>query len=292
LTSLNTTVSTNHAVSSLQGVSPQIVAADNQGKPVIIVHNLRKTYWLGQTPVYALRGVSLEVSRGEFVAVMGPSGSGKSTFMNQLGCLDTPTSGEYWLDGKLVSQLSPRELAIVRNRLIGFIFQGFNLLSRASALHNVELPMIYAGLRKELRISRARRALQLVGLGARLDHVPSQLSGGQQQRVAIARSLVNGPSIILADEPTGNLDSRTSVEIMAILQLLNQQGLTIVLVTHEPDIAEYTSRRVTFRDGRLIQDEPVQSPRDALTEWAALAPATPAITARASTERKTSDVHH
>jgi putative ABC transport system ATP-binding protein len=292
LTSLQNTATTNHTVSSPQGVSPQIVAADNQGKPVIIVHNLRKTYWLGQTPVYALRGVSLEVSRGEFVAVMGPSGSGKSTFMNQLGCLDTPTSGDYWLDSRLVSQMSPRELAIVRNRLIGFIFQGFNLLSRASALHNVELPMIYAGLRKELRTSRAKRALQLVGLGARLDHMPSQLSGGQQQRVAIARSLVNGPSIILADEPTGNLDSRTSVEIMAILQLLNQQGLTIVLVTHEPDIAQYTSRRVTFRDGRLIRDEPVQSPRDALAEWAALAPATPAITAQASTERKTPDVHH
>ena len=269
-------------------VTPRIVNADNQGKPVIVVHDLRKTYWLGQTPVYALRGVSLEVSRGEFVAVMGPSGSGKSTFMNLIGCLDHPTQGDYWLDGKLVSRMSTQELAIARNRLIGFVFQGFNLLSRASALHNVELPMIYGGLTKKLRERRARQALQLVGLGARMDHLPSQLSGGQQQRVAIARSLVNSPSLLLADEPTGNLDSRTSIEVMAILQLLNQQGLTIVLVTHEPDIAEYTSRRITFRDGRLIQDEPVQSLRDAQVEWVALAPQDAVKTSQVSKERNTS----
>ena len=272
--------------------SPRIVNADNQGKPVIVVHNLHKTYWLGQTPVHALRGVSLEVSRGEFVAVMGPSGSGKSTFMNLIGCLDRPTQGEYWLAGKLVSHMSNQELATVRNRLIGFVFQGFNLLSRASALHNVELPMVYGGLTKELRERRARQALQLVGLGTRMDHLPSQLSGGQQQRVAIARSLVNSPSLLLADEPTGNLDSRTSIEVMAILQALNQQGLTIVLVTHEPDIAEYTSRRVTFRDGRLLRDEPVQSPRDAQAEWAALAPADPEKTSQARKEGNTSHVRN
>ncbi len=288
MTSLQNTALTNHTVSSSQGTSPRLVNADNQGKPVIVIHNLRKTYWLGQTPVHALRGVSLEVSRGEFVAVMGPSGSGKSTFMNLIGCLDRPTQGEYWLDGKLVSHMSTQELATARNRLIGFVFQGFNLLSRASALHNVELPMIYGGLTKELRERRARQALQLVGLGSRMDHLPSQLSGGQQQRVAIARSLVNSPSLLLADEPTGNLYSRTSFEVMAILQLLNQQGITIILVTHEPDIAEFTSRQVTFRDGRLLRDEPVLNPRDAQAEWAAaLAPAVK--TPQASKERKTPD---
>jgi putative ABC transport system ATP-binding protein len=254
---------------------PRIVAADNQAKPVIVVHNLVKTYMLGQTRVNALRGISLEISPGEFVAVRGPSGSGKSTFMNIVGCLDRPTQGEYWLTGKPVSRMSIAELAIVRNRLIGFIFQGFNLLSRASALSNVELPMIYAGLTKELRVSRATQALQMVGLGTRLDHKPSQLSGGQQQRVAIARSLVNSPSLILADEPTGNLDSRTSVEVMGIMQSLNRQGLTIILVTHEPDIAEYASRQITFRDGRLVKDEAVRQPRDAQAEWAVLSQQNP-----------------
>ncbi len=254
---------------------PSLVEADNRGKPVIVVHNLHKTYWLGQTPVPALRGVSLEVSPGEFVAVMGPSGSGKSTFMNLIGCLDQPSRGEYRLAGKLVSRMSNRELATVRNRLIGFVFQGFNLLSRASAQSNVELPMIYGGLTKELREHRARQALRLVGLGSRMDHKPAELSGGQQQRVAIARALVNSPSLLLADEPTGNLDSRTSVEVMAILQALNQQGLTIVLVTHEPDIAEYATRQITFRDGRLLRDEPVLHPRDAQAEWAVLAPQDP-----------------
>jgi putative ABC transport system ATP-binding protein len=274
-------------IASSAGVaSPRIVNADNHGKPVIVVHNLRKTYWLGQTPVHALRGVSLEVAPGEFVAVMGPSGSGKSTFMNLIGCLDRPSQGEYLLAGKLVSHMSNQELATVRNRLIGFVFQGFNLLSRASALHNVELPMVYGGLTKELRERRARQALQLVGLGTRMDHLPSQLSGGQQQRVAIARSLVNSPSLLLADEPTGNLDSRTSIEVMAILQALNQQGLTIVLVTHEPDIAEYTTRRVTFRDGRLLRDEPVLNPRDAQAEWAALAPQAPEKASASEQRRK------
>ncbi len=251
--------------------APRMVNADNQGKPLVVVHQLYKTYYLGHTLVHALRGVSLEISHGEFVAVRGPSGSGKSTFMNQIGCLDRPTQGSYWLAGRQVSQLSSRDLARVRNRLIGFVFQGFNLLSQASAKSNVELPMIYAGLSKEQRERRARQALHLVGLGSRMEHKPDQLSGGQQQRVAIARALVNSPSLLLADEPTGNLDTRTSVEIMALLQALNRQGLTIVLVTHEPDIAEYTTRQVTFRDGRLVRDEPVTHPRDAQAECAVLA---------------------
>ncbi len=237
---------------------------------VITVRDLKKTYLLGQTRVQALRGVSLEVHEGEFLAVMGPSGSGKSTFMNLLGCLDRPTQGEYWLVGRLVSHQSNDELADIRNRLIGFVFQGFNLLNRASALKNVALPLIYAGYSKEEQERRARKVLKLVGLGSRMDHKPSQLSGGQQQRVAIARALVNGPSLLLADEPTGNLDSRTSLEIMAILQALNKQGLTIVLVTHEPDIATYTKRQVTFRDGRILRDEPVLAPRSAQEEWKAL----------------------
>ncbi len=255
--------------------APRIVAADNQARPVIVVHNLVKTYMLGQTRVNALRGISLEISSGEFVAVRGPSGSGKSTFMNVIGCLDRPTQGEYWLTGKQVSRMSVAELSRVRNRTIGFIFQGFNLLSRATALDNVELPMVYAGLTKSLRVQRASQALQMVGLGTRLDHKPNQLSGGQQQRVAIARSLVNSPSLILADEPTGNLDSRTSVEVMGIMQALNRQGLTIILVTHESDIAEYASRQITFRDGRLVKDEPVSQPRDAAAEWAVLAQQNP-----------------
>ena len=237
---------------------------------VITVRDLKKTYLLGQTRVQALRGVSLEVHAGEFLAVMGPSGSGKSTFMNLLGCLDRPTQGEYWLVGRRVSHQSNDELADIRNRLIGFVFQGFNLLNRASALKNVALPLIYAGYSKEEQERRARKVLKLVGLGSRMNHKPSQLSGGQQQRVAIARALVNGPSLLLADEPTGNLDSRTSLEIMAILQALNKQGLTIVLVTHEPDIATYTKRQVTFRDGRILRDEPVLAPRSAQEEWTAL----------------------
>jgi putative ABC transport system ATP-binding protein len=221
---------------------------------VIAVRNLKKIYRLGQTSVPALRGVSLEVRAGEFVAVMGPSGSGKSTFMNLLGCLDRSTQGEYWLTGRLVSTLSNDELADIRNRLIGFVFQGFNLLPRMTALANVQLPLVYAGVPAEQRRQRALQALLLVGLSARAEHRPTELSGGQQQRVAVARALVTRPSLILADEPTGNLDSHTSVEIMAILQQLNARGITVVLVTHNPDIANYCQRKVMFRDGRVIQD--------------------------------------
>ncbi|HEY0757213.1 MAG TPA: ABC transporter ATP-binding protein [Ktedonobacteraceae bacterium] len=242
-----------------------------QGSPVIVVRNLTKTYALGKrTHVQALRGVSLEVYPGEFVTIMGPSGSGKSTFMNLLGCLDRPTAGEYWLAGRLVSSLSNDQLAGMRNQLLGFVFQGFNLLGRATALKNVALPMVYAGLSRREREKRARKVLHLVGLGARIDHKPSELSGGQQQRVAIARALVNGPSLLLADEPTGNLDSRTSIEIMGVLQALNEQGLTIVLVTHDANVAAYAKRQVVFLDGQIVRDELVQAPRSAQEEWEAL----------------------
>ncbi|MFI5272871.1 MAG: ABC transporter ATP-binding protein [Ktedonobacterales bacterium] len=230
---------------------------------MIVVRRLTKVYRLGQTRVPALRGVSLDIPRGEFVAITGASGSGKSTFMNLLGCLDRPTSGSYWLDGAEVSRLPADTIADVRNRRIGFVFQGFNLLARATALSNVALPLLYAGIAHDERARQARRALQMVGLGSRLDHKPAQLSGGQQQRVAIARALVNGPALLLADEPTGNLDTRTSVEIMAVLQHLNALGLTVVLVTHEPDIAAYAQRRITFRDGVVVHDEPVSVPRSA-----------------------------
>jgi putative ABC transport system ATP-binding protein len=226
---------------------------------VIRVEDVHKFYDLGENKVHALRGINVEIRRGEFVAVMGASGSGKSTFMNILGCLDKPTSGRYLLEGTDVSQLTKRDLAAIRNRRIGFVFQGFNLLARTTALENVELPTLYARIPKEEREKRAREALELVGLGQRIDHFPSQLSGGQQQRVAIARALVNKPSILLADEPTGNLDSRTSVEIMDIFQQLNDQGLTIVLVTHEPDIAEFAKRQLVFRDGKVRKDGQVQS---------------------------------
>ena len=241
-------------------------------QPVIAVHHLTKTYLLGQTRVAALRGVSLRVRPGEFVAIMGPSGSGKSTLMNLLGCLDRPTSGEYQLMGTPVSHMSADQLAAVRNRRIGFVFQGFNLLSRATALKNVMLPLLYAGSSRQEQVRRARRALQLVGMGARAEHKPAQLSGGEQQRVAIARALVNGPSLVLADEPTGNLDTRTSIEIIAVLQALNARGLTVVLVTHEPDIAAYTRRHITLRDGRIVGDEPA-TPHSARAELAARASA-------------------
>lgn len=223
--------------------------------PSIRVEHLTKDYHLGDNIVHALRGVSLDVFPGEFVAVMGASGSGKSTFMNLIGCLDRPTGGLYLLDGIDVANLTADDLAWVRNRKVGFIFQGFNLLPRMTALGNVTLPMIYAGVPRQVMEERALAALAAVGLEDRADHRPAEMSGGQQQRVAIARSLVNGPSIILADEPTGNLDSRTSIEVMAILQKLNAQGITIVLVTHEPDIATYCKRVVRFRDGRVIQDQ-------------------------------------
>lgn len=238
--------------------------------PIVDVRNLTKTYILGRTRIRALQGISLKVYQGEFVAVMGPSGSGKSTFMNLVGCLDRPTQGEYWLAGKLVSRLSSDELADIRNRQVGFVFQGFNLLSRTSALGNVILPMVYAGASREERELHGRRILRLVGLGDRMDHKPSELSGGQQQRVAIARALVNGPALLLADEPTGNLDSRTGLEIMAVLQALNEQGLTIVMVTHESDIAKFVKRQVTFRDGLIVRDEPVLAPPSAKEEWTKL----------------------
>jgi putative ABC transport system ATP-binding protein len=225
----------------------------------IRLEDVIKTYNLGEVQVHALRGVSLEIHAGEFVAVMGASGSGKSTLMNILGCLDRPTKGRYLLDGTDVSGLTKRELAKIRNRKIGFVFQQFNLLARTSARENVELPTIYAGVPLAERAARALAALKLVGLGDRADHFPSQLSGGQQQRVAIARGLVNNPSILLADEPTGNLDSRTSVEIMDIFQRLNaEHGLTVVIVTHEPDIARYVKRALDFRDGKMRQDVLIQ----------------------------------
>jgi putative ABC transport system ATP-binding protein len=228
------------------------------GQAIIRLENVHKTYDLGEIQVQALRGISLEARAGEFVAVMGPSGSGKSTVMNILGCLDRPTKGRYFLDGVDVSQMSKTELARIRNRKLGFVFQQFNLLARTSALENVELPTIYAGIPAQERAKRAMESLARVGLVERAGHYPSQLSGGQQQRVAIARALVNRPSILLADEPTGNLDSRTSVEIMEILQTLNEeQGLTIVMVTHEADISRFAQRTLEFRDGKLRRDSVV-----------------------------------
>lgn len=232
-------------------------STSTDSKTVIRVEDVHKTYHLGETQVHALRGVSLEIKRGEFVAIMGASGSGKSTFMNILGCLDRPDSGRYLLEGTDVAQLDKKQLAAIRNRQIGFVFQGFNLLARTTALENAELPTLYARIDKHERRRRALEALQLVGLGERTDHFPSQLSGGQQQRVAIARALVNQPSILLADEPTGNLDSRTAVEVMEIFQSLNERGLTIILVTHEHDIAQFAKRSIVFRDGKIRRDEPV-----------------------------------
>jgi putative ABC transport system ATP-binding protein len=241
---------------------------------VISVRNLVKTYVVGEVEVKALRGVSLDVQTGEFLAVTGTSGSGKSTFMHIIGCLDRPTSGQYFLDSQDVSRMSKDALAAVRNKKIGFVFQGFNLLSRTSALDNVELPLLYGGSAPKTadRHKRASQMLELVGLGNRADHHPNQLSGGQQQRVAIARALINNPSILLADEPTGNLDTRTSIEVMGIFQRLNKErGITVVLITHEMDIAEYGTRTVTFRDGQVIADKPVTRRRVAEDELAALA---------------------
>lgn len=240
--------------------------------PVIAIRNLVKTYVVGEHEVKALRGVSLDVQRGEFLSVTGPSGSGKSTFMHIVGCLDRPTSGQYLLDGQDVSRMSKDALAAVRNKKIGFVFQGFNLLARTSALDNVELPLLYGGgtLKTAERHKRAHEMLQAVGLGDRSDHHPNQLSGGQQQRVAIARALINNPSILLADEPTGNLDTRTSIEVMGLFQRLNvERGITVLLITHESDIAEYGTRIVTFRDGQVVADRPNRR-RDANEEMSNL----------------------
>jgi putative ABC transport system ATP-binding protein len=237
-------------------------------QPIIKLENFSKTYHTGEVDVHAVRGISLEIMPGEFVAVMGASGSGKSTLMNTIGCLDRPTGGKYLLDGIDVSQLDRDALADVRNRKIGFVFQGFNLLSRTSALENVELPMIYMRPPVAPREQRARalQSLQIVGLANRADHHPNQLSGGQQQRVAIARSLVNRPKLLLADEPTGNLDTQTSIEIMGVFQDLNRKGMTIAMVTHELDIARYTQRMVVMRDGRIVKDEAVRDRLDAIEE--------------------------
>jgi putative ABC transport system ATP-binding protein len=240
---------------------------------VISIKNLVKTYVVGEVEVRALRGVSLDVKRGEFVAVTGPSGSGKSTLMHILGCLDRPTSGQYILDGQDVSKMSKDQLAEVRNKKIGFVFQGFNLLSRTTALDNVELPLLYRGgkMRASERHKLAMDALGAVGLGQRADHHPNQLSGGQQQRVAIARALITMPSILLADEPTGNLDTRTSIEVMGIFQRLNiERGITVLLITHEHDIAEYGSRIISCRDGHIVSDTRVESRRKADEELRAL----------------------
>ncbi|MEQ8330161.1 MAG: ABC transporter ATP-binding protein [Longimicrobiales bacterium] len=229
---------------------------------IIRTEGLTKDYVLGAETVHAVRSVDLEIRRGEFVAIMGPSGSGKSTFMNMIGCLDTPTAGKYWLDGQLVSTLSEDQLARVRNKAIGFVFQTFNLLPRATALHNVELPLIYAGVGGTERRERAAEKLRLVGLADRMDHKPPEMSGGQRQRVAVARALVNEPALLLADEPTGNLDSKTSEEIMAQLTELNEHGQTIVLVTHEHDIAQVAKRQVHLKDGMLERDflnQPVET---------------------------------
>jgi putative ABC transport system ATP-binding protein len=248
----------NDSPSTPKTTSTSAVAAASN-IPTIRLENIHKTYDLGEIHVHALRGISMEIQPGEFVAVMGSSGSGKSTLMNIIGCLDKPTRGQYYLDGKDVSGLTKNELAKIRSHKIGFVFQQFNLLSRTSALENVELPTIYAGTPVAERERRAQEALNRVGLADRSGHFPSQLSGGQQQRVAIARALVNSPSLLLADEPTGNLDSRTSIEIMEILQNLNDEhGLTVVIVTHEPDIAQFSKRALEFRDGKMKKDVLIQ----------------------------------
>src|SRR5580698_8416475 len=224
---------------------------------VICTENLSKTYVMGSEEVHALQGINLEIHKGEYVAIMGPSGSGKSTLMNLIGCLDSPSSGRYWLAGRLVSDLDDDELAYIRNREIGFVFQTFNLLPRATALHNVELPLIYNGTPAEERIEKAKQALERVDLTSRMTHKPNELSGGQRQRVAIARALVNDPSIVLADEPTGNLDSKTGEEIMGLFENLHRQGNTIILVTHEMDIAQHAHRVIFIRDGKIASDEKV-----------------------------------
>ncbi len=235
-----------------------LLPADVPRDAVIVIRELTREYRMGTEIVRALRGVDITIRRNEFVAIMGPSGSGKSTLMNMIGCLDTPTSGEYWLNGHRVSELNDNELARIRNREIGFVFQTFNLLPRATALQNVELPMVYAGVSTRERREKAQGALQRVGLGDRMDHRPNEMSGGQRQRVAIARALVNSPSILLADEPTGNLDSVTSEEILTLFEHLHDEGQTIILVTHEHDIAAHARRQVHLKDGRVESDHPTE----------------------------------
>jgi putative ABC transport system ATP-binding protein len=255
------------------GVAAALLATQPETAPVIQLDHIHKTYTMGDVNVHALRGVSLTIREGEFVAIMGASGSGKSTTMNIIGCLDRPTRGTYILDGQDVSQMSKDEWADIRCRKIGFVFQGFNLLPRTSALENVELPMLYAGADASLRKQRALDALTAVGLAGREQNHPNQLSGGQQQRVAVARALVNDPTLILADEPTGNLDSRTSVEVMEIFQRLNRErAITLVLITHEMDIAQYAQRVVVFKDGKIRKDYQIEEPRDAAEELRLLPP--------------------
>ena len=244
-----------------------ILKPEAEARPVIQLDHIHKTYTMGDVAVHALRGVSLTIREGEFVAIMGASGSGKSTTMNIIGCLDRPTRGTYILDGQDVSEMSKDQRADIRCQKIGFVFQGFNLLSRTSAVENVELPMLYAGVNAAERDRRAKEAIAAVGLAGREQNHPNQLSGGQQQRVAVARALVNNPALILADEPTGNLDSRTSVEVMEIFQRLNRErGITLVLVTHEPDIAQYAQRIIVFKDGKIRKDYQIEEPRDASEE--------------------------
>lgn len=261
-------MSTSFAVEPTNAlVDPALLVRGPEPRPVIQLDHIHKTYTMGDVEVHALRGISLTITKGEFVAIMGASGSGKSTTMNIIGCLDRPTRGQYVLDGEDVSGMSKDERADIRCQKIGFVFQGFNLLSRTSALENVELPMLYAGVDGSSRQQRAMDALASVGLLGREQNHPNQLSGGQQQRVAVARALVNDPALILADEPTGNLDSRTSVEVMDIFQRLNRERrITLVLVTHEPDIADYASRVIVFKDGRIKTDSQVAKPRDAAEE--------------------------
>jgi len=254
-------------------VTAIVPAAQTEALPVIQLDHIHKTYVMGEVEVHALRGISLTIREGEFVAIMGASGSGKSTTMNIIGCLDRPTRGTYVLDGQDVSSMSKDERADIRCQKIGFVFQGFNLLSRTSALENVELPMLYLGVANSERELRAREALAAVGLEGREQNHPNQLSGGQQQRVAVARALVNNPALILADEPTGNLDSRTSVEVMEIFQRLNRErGITLVLVTHEPDIAQYAQRVVIFKDGKIRKDYQIENQRNAAEELRNLPP--------------------
>lgn len=250
-----------------------VPAREPDARPVIQLDHIHKTYVMGEVEVHALRGISLSIGEGEFVAIMGASGSGKSTTMNIIGCLDRPTRGTYILDGQDVSEMTKDQRADIRCQKIGFVFQGFNLLSRTSALENVELPMLYLGVDGPERDRRAAEALAAVGLEGREQNHPNQLSGGQQQRVAVARALVNNPALILADEPTGNLDSRTSVEVMEIFQRLNRErGITLILVTHEPDIAQYAQRVIVFKDGRIKKDYRIDEPRDAAEELRNLPP--------------------